>query len=169
MLAGLALVSVLAYLIRKVGLGSNGLPVTSEWIDNLSLDEYRPMINMLDGRDIALLRSQPGFTPAMAKMARKQRAMMFRNYLKQLEEQFGQVCVAIKVIMLQSQRDRPDLAEALIREQITFACAVLSVRVRLVLYSMGICGMEVSELVKIFDSMRLELRSLVPAHSRMAA
>ena len=49
------------------------------------------------------------------------------------------------------------------------ACALLSVRARLLLYSMGVCGVEVSKLVKIFDSMRLELRTMVPAADRMAA
>jgi hypothetical protein len=34
---------------------------------------------------------------------------------------------------------------------------------------MGVCGVEVSKLVKIFDSMRLELRTMVPAAGRMAA
>src|SRR5580692_6560648 len=167
--AVLAIVSMLAYLIRKIGFGSNGLPVTSEWIDDLSLDRYRPMLRMLDGDDIAFLRSQPGFTPDMAKKLRAQRTQIFRGYLRNLEIDFGRVCSAIKVVMLQSQHDRPELAEALVREQVTFACAMLSVRLRLVLYSMGVCGVEVSKLVKIFDSMRLELRTMVPAADRMAA
>jgi hypothetical protein len=169
LLAAMALVSVLAYLIRKVGFGSNGLPVTSEWIDDLSLDRYRPMVRMLDGGDIAFLRSQPGFTPDMAKKLRAQRTQIFRGYLRNLEIDFGRVCSAIKVVMLQSKHDRPELAEALVREQVTFACAMLSVRVRVFLYSRGICGVEVSKLVKIFDSMRVELRTVVPAADRMAA
>jgi hypothetical protein len=71
--------------------------------------------------------------------------------------------------MLQSQHDRPELAEALVRQQITFACAMLSVRARVFLYSLGVCGVEVSKLVKIFDSMRVELRTMIPAAGRMAA
>jgi hypothetical protein len=169
MLVVLALAFVLAYLIRKVGFGSNGLPVTSEWIDDLSLDRYRPMVHMLDGGDIAFLRSQPGFTPDMAKKLRAQRTQIFAGYLRNLEIDFGRVCSAIKVIMLQSKHDRPELAEALVREQVTFACAMLSVRVRVFLYSRGVGGVEVSKLVKIFDSMRLELRTVAPAAGRMAA
>jgi len=166
LLAMLALVSVLAYLIRKVGFGSNGLPVTSEWIDDLSLDRYRPMVHMLDGGDIALLRSQPGFTSDMANKLRTQRTQIFRGYMRNLEADFGRVCSAIKVVMVQSQHDRPELAEALVRQQVTFACAMLSVRARVFLYSMGICGVEVSKLVRIFDSMRLELRTMIPAADR---
>jgi hypothetical protein len=165
----LVLLSALAYLIRKVGFGGNDLPATSEWIDDLSLDRYRPMLRMLDGSDIAFLRSQPGFTPNMAKKLRVQRTQIFRGYLRSLETDFSRVCAAIKVVMLTSQHDRPELAEALVRQQLTFACAMLSVRFHLVLYSMGVCGVEVSKLVKIFDGMRLELRSMVPAAGQMAA
>ena len=65
--------------------------------------------------------------------------------------------------MLQSRRDRPDLAATLMRQQLLFACGVLTVQFRLVLYRFGFCGVDVTDLVRIFDSMRLELRSLVPS------
>jgi hypothetical protein len=165
----LALVCVLGYLIRKIGSTGEGLPVTSEWIDELSLDRYRPMLRMLDGDDVAFLRSQPGFTSDMAKKLRKQRTQIFRGYLRSLETDFGRVCAAIKLVMMQSQHDRPELAEALIRQQVTFACGMLSVRVHLVLYSMGVTSVEVSQVVKIFDSMRVELRTMVPAAGQSAA
>jgi hypothetical protein len=169
LLAALALVSALAFLLRKVGSGSIGLPLTSEWIDDLSLNRYRPMLRMLDGRDIEFLRSQPGYTPAIAKKLRAQRTQIFRSYLRSLETDFGRVCSAIKVVMLQSEYDRPDLAKALLRQQVTFACAMLSVRARLCLYSMGVSGVEVSSLVGIFDSMQLELLNMFPAAQPIAA
>lgn len=169
LLIALAVVGWMAYLIRKVGSCGSGLPVTAEWIDDLSLDRYRPMLRMLDGTDIAFLKSQPGFTPNMAKKLRAQRTQIFRGYLRSLETDFGRVCAALKLVMMQSNHDRPDLAEALIRQQLTFACAMVSVRGNLVLYSLGICGVEVSKLVKIFDGLRLELTMLVPSAGRMAA
>jgi hypothetical protein len=169
LVSALTLVSVLAYLIRKVGSAGKNLPVTSEWIDDLSLDRYRPMLRMLDGSDIAFLRAQPGFTPDMGRKLRAQRTQIFRGYLRSLETDFGRVCAAIKLVMLQSKYDRPELAETLLRQQITFACAMLSVRGHLVLYRMGVSGVEVSKLVNIFDSMRLELRTMVPAAGGMAA
>src|ERR1700679_4169316 len=102
----LALASVLAYLVRKVGSAGKNLPVTSEWIDDLSLDRYRPMLRMLDGSDIAFLRSQPGFTPDMGRKLRAQRTQIFRGYLRSLETDFGRICAAIKLVTLQSQHDR---------------------------------------------------------------
>jgi len=169
LLAAVGLISVLAFLVRKVGSSGRGLPITSEWIDDLSLERYRPMLRILDGDDIAFLRSQPGFTPGMARKLRAQRAQIFRGYLRSLETDFGRVCSAIKLVVVQSQYDRPDLAETLLRQQVMFACAVLSVRFHVVLYSMGVSDVKVSNLVKIFDSMRLELRTMVPAAGMMGA
>jgi hypothetical protein len=160
--------SVLAYLVRKVAFGGE-LPVTSEWIEDLSLDRYRPMLRMLDGDDIEFLRSQPGFTPSMATKLRAQRTQIFRGYLKSLEADFARICSAIKLILVHCKNDRPELAETLIRQQISFACSMMGVRVRLLLYSWGVCGVDVTQLVKLFDSTRLELRALVPATSNMTA
>jgi hypothetical protein len=164
----LGVVGVLAYLVRRVAFAGD-LPVTSEWIEDLSLDRYRPMLHMLNGDDIEFLRSQPGFTPRMATKLRAQRTQIFRGYLKSLETDFIRVCSAIKLIMLQSQTDRPELAMALIRQQIAFACSMFGLRIRLQLYSWGICGVDVTQLVKLFDCMRLELHSLVPASSKTVA
>jgi hypothetical protein len=164
----LAVIGVLAYLVKKVAFAAD-LPVTSDWIEDLSLDRYRPMLHMLDGGDIQFLRSQPGFTPDMAAKLRAQRTLIFRGYLKSLENDFTRICSAIKLIMLQCKHDRPELAEALIRNQCTFACAMLAVRLRLLLYGWGVCGVDVTRLVKLFESMRVELRTLVPASSASAS
>ena len=165
-MATLAVIAVLAHLVRKVAFSGKDLPVTSEWIEDLSLDRYRPMLRMLDGGDIEFFALATGiFTPSMATKLRAQRTQIFRGYLRSLESDFVRVCSAIMLVMLQSQHDRPELAEALIRQQITFACSMLSVRMRLLLYSWGVCSVDVTQLVKLFDSMRLELRTLVPSAS----
>src|SRR5579884_253146 len=132
----LGALGVLAYLFRKIAFQGE-LPVSSGWIEDLSLDHYRPMLRMLEVGDIAFLRSQPGFTPQMATQLRAQRVRIFDRYLNSLETDFSRICSAIKLIMVQSQRDRPELAEALVRQQITFACGMLVVRCRLRLYGWG--------------------------------
>lgn len=165
----LALLLALRLLIRKVAVAGGRLPVTAEWIDELSIERYRPMMRLLDRGDLDFLRSQPGFTPSMATKLRIQRCQIFRGYLRCLSADFGRVCAAIKVLMLQSRHDRPDLAAALVRYQFTFACAIVMVHCRLVLYRWGSCAVDVSSLVNMFDVMRLELRTLVPAAMPMGA
>jgi len=168
-IAALALLLSLFLIVRKLAFQSTSLPVTAEWIDELSIDRYRPMMRLLDGGDVAFLRTQPGFTPRMATKLRQQRCQIFRGYLRCLNSDFTRVCSAIKLVMLQSKHDRPDLASALLRQQAMFAAGMAVVYFRLFLYRWGVCGVDVARLVNIFDGMRLELRTLVPSAVAMGA
>lgn len=165
----LALILTLPLLLRKVAASRGTLPVTAEWIDELSVERYRPMIRLLDGEDLEFLRSQPGFTSKMETKLRTQRCQIFRGYLRCLNADFGRVCAAIKVLMLQSRNDRPDLAAVLVRHQLTFILGMCLVQGRLVLYRWGMGDVDVSSLVEVFDKMRLELRLLVPVALPMSA
>jgi hypothetical protein len=165
----LALAITLPFLLKKVATSGGSLPVTAEWIDELSVERYRPMLRLLDGSDLEFLRSQPGFNSAMATKLRVQRCQIFRGYLRCLDADFGRVCGAIKVLMLQSRNDRPDLAAALIKNQATFFYGMFMVNTRLTLYRYGICQVDVTRLVSLFDSMRIELRTMVPAAVSSAA
>jgi hypothetical protein len=164
----LALALALPMLLRKVA-ASGSLPLTAEWIDELSVERYRPMIRLLDGEDLEFLRTQPGFTPKMEAKLRMQRCQIFRGYLRCLNADYGRVCAALKVLMLQSRNDRPDLAAALMRYQATFVLGMCMVQCRLVLYRWGVCAVDVTGLVDVFDKMRLELRTLVPVALPMGA
>jgi hypothetical protein len=165
----LALAVALFLLVRKVAFNGSSLPLTAEWIDELSIERYRPMMRLLDGGDLEFLRSQPGFTPRMATKLRVQRCQIFRGYLRCLNGDFQRVCAAIKILMMQSRQDRPDLAGVLVQHQVMFAGGMAMVYLRLFLYRYGVSGVDVSSLVKNFDLMRLELRSLVPATMSMGA
>lgn len=165
----LSLAAGFVLLVRRISFQSANLPVTAEWIDELSVERYRPMMRLLDGGDVAFLRTQPGFTPRMAFQLRQQRCQIFRGYLRCLNADFGRVCSAIKLVMLHSNHDRPDLATTLIRSQAMFALGILAVHCRLCLYRWGICGVDVVRLVNIFDVMRIELRTLVPSATPLGA
>ena len=166
---GLALAAVVAVLARRLACTATSLPLTAEWIDELSIERYRPMMHLLDAGDVEFLRSQPGFTPAMAAKLRAERCQVFRGYLRCLRADFQRVCAALKLLMVHSRYDRPDLASVLIHQQVMFECGMVLVGFRLFLYRWGVCGVDVTDLVKIFDVMRLELRRLVPAGAAMGA
>ena len=55
-----------------------------------------------------------------------------------------------------------DLAAVLVHHQIMFASGMFAIRARLLLYRWGVCTVDVTDLVQIFDVMRLELRNLMP-------
>jgi hypothetical protein len=159
----LGLAVCLCLVLRKVAFSSGDLPVTAEWIDELSLERYRPMLRLLDGRDLEFLRAQPGFTPNVEKQLRRQRRQIFQGYLRSLSLDFRRICAAIKLMMLCSKNDRPDLAGALLHHQLVFGFAFVQVQWSLLLYAWGLGEVNVADLMRTFDSTRLELRRLVPA------
>jgi len=161
----MALLVTLFVMVRKVISAGVELPVDSQWIAELSVDRYQPMLRLLDegANDLKFLRSQPGFNSRMEAKLRAQHCQIFRGYLRGLETDFRRVCTAVKLLMLQSELDRPDLASVLMQQQASFALAMAVVKVRLVLYQWGVASVDVSGLVKRFDAMRLELWNLAPS------
>jgi len=144
--------------------------LTAEWIDELSIEHYRPMMHLLDAGDVEFLRSQPGFTPAMAAQLRIERCQVFRGYLRCLRHRFStRNARAVKLLMLHSRYDRPDLAGVLVQQQVMFECGMALVGFRLFFYRFGLCGVDVTDLVKNFDLMRRELKRLVPAAAAVGA
>jgi hypothetical protein len=99
----------------------------------------------------------------MGSRLRAQRCQIFRGYLRCLDMDFQRVCTALKLVLVQSEQDRPDLSAVLVHHQIMFASGLLALYFRLFLYRWGIGTVEVTRLVQIFDVMRIELRNLVPA------
>ncbi len=167
--AAITLLLALFVLARRVLSMQSDLPLNAEWIDDLSIERYRPMMRLLDDRDLEFLRSQPGYSPRMVARLRQQRCQIFRGYLRCLSADFRRVCTAVKVLMLQSREDRPDLASALLRYQAAFATGLALVEMRVFFYRWGLGSVDVSSLVGTFDAMSLELRALAPAASPMAA
>jgi hypothetical protein len=72
-------------------------------------------------------------------------------------------------VLVQFERDRPDLASALINRQLTFAYCVLQIQARLILFRWGLATVDASELIRMFDGMRVELKALVPMGLPVAA
>ena len=152
-------------LLRGLSAAGRNLPVTADWIEDLSVERYRPMLRLLDSTELDGLGSQPGATPEAAAKLRSQRCRMFRGYLRSLSTDFGRICGAIKLLMVHSENDRPDLAAILIRQQFLFACGLLNAYCRLALFRFGLGGVDVTSLIGIFDGMRIELRNMMPAAS----
>lgn len=161
----LGLASALCLIVRKVAFTSGDLPVTAEWIDDLSIERYRPMLRLLDGKDLAFLRIQPGFTPRMEKQLRRQRCQIFQGYLRALSLDFRRICAAIRLVILYSKNDRPDLAGALMQQQFLFGLTYIQVQFSLQLYRWGLGNVNVLSLIRLFDFARLELKNLVPVAS----
>ena len=161
-----ALVVFIAF-IRKSArrLMSQCLPAMTASSNDLSIERDQPMSHLLRDDDLQFLRTQPKFTTPLATKFRIQRSRIVRAYLREIDADFKQICLALKVVMVQSKHDRPDLASALIRHQFAFAYRKMVVQFQVVLYRYGVRTVDVTHLVKLFDGMRQELRSVLPAQA----
>ncbi|SPE40694.1 conserved hypothetical protein [Candidatus Sulfopaludibacter sp. SbA3] len=145
----------------KLSAASHRLPITAEWIGDLSVERYRPMLRLLDESDLQFLSGQPGFDREMAARLRAQRCHIFGCYLNSLRDDFRQTCQALRVLMVHSSEDRPDLAALLLRRQMLFGLCLVRARWRLLLYRWGMGCVDIRCLMKLFDSVCVELQRRV--------
>jgi hypothetical protein len=142
--------------------GAMTLPPTTAWIDEFSVERYRPMLRLLNDTDRQFLCSHSSITPKLVARFRRERCRILRGYLRSLATDFTRVVTALKLVMTQASSDRPDLAALLIRSQVTFAVCMVLAQVQLLLYGFGIGTVSVDASLKVFEGIRLELRTLVP-------
>jgi hypothetical protein len=138
--------------IWRSAFSHNSLPVTAEWIADLSQDSC-PRILRLEG----------GPDGRLGGKLRRERCQEFDNYLQRLEGDFGRATLALKVLLLQSREDRPDLAATLLHHQMAFGCRMVSARARLFLYRWGLGSVDAIALVRVFDAVAARLRAALPA------
>jgi hypothetical protein len=150
------------FLVSRLGADHQVLPVTTDWLNELSIDRYRPMQRLLQEADFRFLCVQQGYTPQMARKLRKERVHAFRGYLHMLQADFDRVAAALRLILAHSSYDRPELASLLFQRRMLFAVTLMSVQVRIVLFRLGVSGVDVSGLIHLFEGMRVDLRNLVP-------
>jgi hypothetical protein len=162
-IAVLGLGAGIALLCRYLIVRNRLLPISIDWIYELSPERYAPMFRLLDERDMVFLRSQPGFSPRMEARLREQRWLVFNAYLRCLRADFNRACMALKLLIAQADRERPDLVRLLLRSQLRFTWGMALIRCRLVLYRLGIGRMDLSRVMNTFNGLCLELRTRIPA------
>lgn len=145
------------------------LPAEDDWMQQLSPQRYRPLERLLDEREYARLKAHPAISPKMLRSMRSRRIRIFRDYLSCLSVDYGCVCKTIKLLMVQSAQDRPDLASLLVRQRVTFTLRLMTAEFCLTLHALGIGGVDATKLVAALDGMRLQLNCLMAAAQPSAA
>jgi hypothetical protein len=114
---------------------------------------YLPMLRLLADGDLQLLSTNQ----ALLKKVRAERRRLFRTYLGYLTKDYARLLGGLRLAMVQSGVDRPDLAKALARNRMLFTMVVCKVQYRLALHALGIGKVDVSGLVAAFDAMRTQV------------
>jgi hypothetical protein len=124
-----------------------------------SATRYRAMERLLSQDDYTFLRSQSGWNRRREKNFRKTRAGIVHAYVQQLFEDFNKICKAIKVLIVTSEVDRPDLAGLLMKHKFLFAVGMISVECKLTQYGFGWRSVDAQDLMGTLESMRAHLQS----------
>ena len=130
---------------------------------------YEPMFRLLSLDEVDLLRSQPGYSRRMEAKFRAQRCRIFHGYLRSLRADFQRTCSTLKVVMVQSQSDRSDLASLLLRSQLTFTYRLALVEVNVLMYRSGIGAVDCAALFQAFSNVRTALALMTPVAEPMGA
>jgi hypothetical protein len=158
LLLGIAFGLLISRLMSRGRLGAFSDDVSE---DVFSSTRYCAMVRLLDEADQKFLRSHPAWSQRMEKRFRKARIRIFRGYLRQLSEDFHQVCKMIKVLMVTSKVDRSHLAGVMIKQQYWFAVGMIHVELKLILYGFGRSRVDISGLIHSVETMRGQLQLLV--------
>jgi hypothetical protein len=111
---------------------------------------YRPMVRLLSEEDIRFVAGNQ----LAVKALRAERRKLFRRYLACLTKDYARLLAGIRMVMVQSGVDRPDLARALAKNRVLFTLAICKVEYRLALHAAGIGTVDISGLVGAFDTLR---------------
>ena len=128
-------------------------------------NRYEPMIRLLSSEDAALVAANP----ALARRLKKQRIEIFRGYLKNLSSDYGCLLAALRLSIVNSAMDRPDLSAALAKNQTLFAMAICRIEYRLLLTRLGVGTVDVTGLVEAISALQSQLRVFEPAMAAAAA
>ena len=105
-------------------------------------DYYKPLGRLLSG-DVA----EVGFTPRQAKNLRASRRRVFRSYLTELQGDFLTLHQEARILLRDSNIDRPDLAMELVKQYVGFHVTVLLAHGRLAAFGVNLQPIAVKELL----------------------
>jgi len=93
----------------------------------------------------------------------------FRKFLRSMNVDFGRLTEEIRLLIVNSQESRGDLAVALFRARLIFAAAMLAVECRLLLHAAGLHGIQISvrPLISCLNALQEQLALLNPLGSQV--
>jgi hypothetical protein len=159
LVCGSVVVLVLVFLAFKMSRYRNA-PSPDFSFNDFSLMRYQPMTRLLSSQDLEFLAAQPGCRPETLARLRRDRRRIFRMYLRDLVADFQALHAAARKMAASSPEPQAQLIASLLRQQVTFWFALLSIETRLLLPQAG--GLDIGELIASVEALRLDV-------ARMAA
>jgi hypothetical protein len=133
---------------------SGGSPPGVSWLDDFSLDKYRPLDRLFDSADLQFAAAHPGYTASLGRKLASARRAAARLFLAELTIDVDRMVAIGREMLAASHHDRPDLAATLFRQWLAFHLRVFSLRVQLRLAPFGFAPRRSAGLLDALTRMR---------------
>ncbi len=134
--------------------------ISPEWLVSFTPETYHPMERLLSGEDFGFLSRQPGFDLSLYRKLRRERLLIFRQYLLRLVADFNRLHATARYLVAHSSEDRSDLLLRLITLRAKFSFAVLQTEVAYYLCYMGYSSLAARAPIAYLEQMGSELTAL---------
>ena len=111
--------------------------IPREWLEEFTPSSYYPMRRLLSDEDFRFLAGQPGFDLSLYRKLKRERLLIFRQYLRRLIVDFNRLYTVTRTLISHQQEDHSDLAVKLVKLRARFMVSVLSAECSYVLCCMG--------------------------------
>ncbi len=156
-LAALLLASVI--LTLRVLLGHPASASEPEDPTDVLWKVYPPIQRLLDPADLRYLR-QRGVGEEQIQKLRSERRQIFRLCLRSMVRDFKRTEFAVKLLMVQSAADRPDLAEELARQRFALYRNLIKAQTWLMMHACGFDTVVSLDLLQPLKIMQAQLQQL---------
>ncbi len=126
------------------------------------VEHYRPMLRLLDERDFQYL-AESGCPADVIRKARSNRRTVFRRYLRSLVKDYSRLLAGLRMRILMSEVERPDLLRAVAVNRFLLIRSLLQIEFHLALHVIGIGKVDVSGLLQSIETLKAVSASLPPA------
>jgi hypothetical protein len=126
-------------------------------VEDFSIRRYRPMESLLSSDDFVFLASRKGFHSGIERRLRRERAVIFRRYLRNLRQDYDLLESACRRFVLAGQEDRSDLAFKLLSLRFMFLRCLAIANVRSRLYALGF-NVNATSVFAPLERMQLEVQ-----------
>lgn len=130
--------------------------IPHEWLEEFTPSSYYPMRRLLSDEDFQFLARQPGFDLSLYRKLKRERLLIFRQYLRRLIVDFNRLYTVTRVLISQQEEDHSELAVRLMKLRVRFMFSVLSAECSYVLCCMGVKSMVATPMLARLEDMSAE-------------
>jgi len=111
--------------------------IPREWLEDFKPSSYYPMQRLLSDEDFRFLARQPGFDLSLYRKLKRERLLIFRQYLRRLIVDFNRLYTVTRTLIAHQPEDHSELAVRLVKLRMKFMFSVLSAECSYVLCCLG--------------------------------